>query len=380
MRGLLGCCSCGSTTCNSQNVTINTVCPTSASTNANIDGVLVEILDGSTVLDSTTSGGGGIAFLGTVPIPGAGTYTVRASKSGYTTATASISLTCGGLAKNQTIKLCLSTKTLTFTVRTCCPLPGATVAITGDISASGVTDSSGQAVLTVSSPSGCLADITVTVTPPSGYGAAVSVVSRSLTFCSSTYAETITLEPDSNHVELCCDGNLRFLPKVLSWSDDLGTCTLNHGNHFTGLGGNDWYGTYTYASDCIGSLQDCSGTPTCIKTSGTITVGCALLFQSTGDLFACSVPAGECDERIQYRLYRVADEGSGGTALSRSVCGGGQTRGFLGDCVSDGGEAAALGSCQSSGCSGTSISISGSLSLPDLCGEGNVSVTITGTI
>jgi hypothetical protein len=246
MIGLLGCCSCGSTTCTSQTVTINTKCRTGPSSGTTVTGVFVEILDGATVLKSGTTNFTGSVTLGTFAIPGAGTYTLRLSKTGYTTTESPIVLTCGGAGLSQDGYFCLTSISYRVYVygqvylSTLCPLEDVTVTLSGDISDSGTTNSSGYVDFTISVPANnCAIAVTLTMTPVSGRGIEGGTASDTIYPCLAP-DKNVTLYNDASHAKVIC-GTKYYYPLTGSYSDDDGSCTVT----YDGFG--DFTGNFSYS-------------------------------------------------------------------------------------------------------------------------------------
>lgn len=229
-----GCCECP------QYLVVNVRC-----TNGSIvSGATVTVKDAglSTIATGTTDGTGGV-HINFMTAPG--TITVEATKTGYTTASTSIDFSSCNASKSATLTICPTSFTLRLrTYVTCLAAPPSTVipatyTITGDVSASGSLDGSGNADVTITMPTDvCTVSFTLTVTPSSGYGAATAPNSFTLTSCSD-YTAYIVWGPDSTHVPILYGD--RYLPKTLTYTDAQGTCTITWNGAY-------WTGYYTYSS------------------------------------------------------------------------------------------------------------------------------------
>jgi hypothetical protein len=222
-------------------------------------GVLSSLANaGGTVIGTcTTNVYGGCCVTATT----AGTYNYTLSKSGYTTATGTLNVTCN---HNYAVRptLCRTTISMVVSVRSVrgCPIEGAAVAITGTATGSGTTDATGNVTvsLSLSLTGACLTTgFTVTVTAPTCKGmeptTVVSVAASNL--CQDgTISADVTIQPDSDHWTTWWGG--AYLPKQLTYTDTNGTCTITDPS-----GDGFYYGTYTFSNPDAAVLTDCGGIP-----------------------------------------------------------------------------------------------------------------------
>jgi hypothetical protein len=277
--GLGGCCTCGATPCGTpRNWTITVSCE------GVVSGATVTLYDASNnVEDTCTTNVSGVC---TVQVPYAGDWRVEATKSGYTVAEVTRTFTCASTFSN-TLDICQTSVTFRVIVNVCCPLAGATVDISGGFTDTGTTDSSGEIIFTFAKPSGSCADvsITISVTPPTGHGAASTSQSGTVTFCpgiGENYTE-FNLSPDSTHAPVCVNGGVKYLPKTLDYDDELGACTLTYGG--LGPSGHYWTGSYTYTTACGAETRNCGGGVfKCLLVSGTATATVTCNYINPGTL------------------------------------------------------------------------------------------------
>lgn len=220
---------------------VGTVTADSTCNGATISGATYKIIasDGVTVV-ATLTGGTSVVFSG---LTGATDYYVEVSKTGYhTKRSALFTLGCAA-SLSKTVPTWPTTYNLTVNVKIkTCNHSGATVDVAGDATGSGSTDGSGNVTLSLSSSSSAeLQSLSYTVTPASGYGAAVKTGSWSIHACSPT-TQNVGLIPSAGHVDVICGG--RYLPEDLDWTDDYGATTITYGTY----GATIWGGSYTYTS------------------------------------------------------------------------------------------------------------------------------------
>jgi hypothetical protein len=196
-------------------------------------------------------------FSGLIPD---GTYTVTASKGGYTTASGTVTVTTPGPA-GRTLTLFPPTQPLCITVLGCGTVPTgfapavALAGVTVDFTPSGggttvtvITDGSGVACLTTPLPTSYTVHISY---PGQGYSAQ-TITGVSTDLCAST-AFTFQLATDADH--LCC---FNFpIPRVLTLTDSNGAWTLTF--QTSGLFAGLWTGQ---ASGSTGSMAGCPSGPT----------------------------------------------------------------------------------------------------------------------
>ncbi len=219
--------------------------------------------------------------------------TVSISGTGLNSDSAVVSVSCG-----QVVSVFLGNlpATLTPTTRavtvdgyhgTVCPVEDASVEHTGCCTGtSGLTDADGYVSLAVDQCNDCGGSGSVTVTPPTGYGAVASTESGPCPSCDTPGTQTVELYPDSDHIGhgtygpnemlagFLCSG--RYLPYQVPYEDDDGGCTLafTHVDDlpsvFAGCvdGGHAWwwYGSFSFAPTRIGEDVDCEGAPNCQAT------------------------------------------------------------------------------------------------------------------
>ena len=236
--------------------------------------------DGTTVL--ATSTGTSCNFTG---LNGTSTYYLRISKTGYWTKTSSpITPGCGSTASIPMYTWPSSmSASVTVNLNGLCGVSGASVTISGNISGSGTTNSSGVASFTITTSSTLYTQTySMSVTPPAGTGAS-SYSASGLTFgpCVSSFGAIVTLPNDSSHDGNTC-GN-KYLPKIFSYSDDYGSCTLSS----SGFG--SWTGTYDYSSSQCGNT-----TTTCFPTPPQTTMCQAYQSGTPHISITLVLPTGSC--------------------------------------------------------------------------------------
>ncbi len=242
-----GCCNCGSG-CGPAVVNSDTSCGGGAA----ITGGTFDLRDAADTTTLATQTGSSASFTG---LDGTLSYKVRWSKTGYHTKTSStVTPGCGGTSYAG-----LSSWPTTYS-RTWhlylhdgmgdCPHAGVTVAVTGDATASGSTDSSGNVTLTLSSTSTSVTQsLNYSLTPTSGRGVASESGSFTTSACTATATYNDQLNPSTGHAPVVC--NNKYMPEDLTATDDFGSCTVSYDS---GSGSElpTWYGSYTYEStNCI---------------------------------------------------------------------------------------------------------------------------------
>lgn len=323
-----------------------------------LPGTLIELLDAamSGVLDSGTGSSKIFTIDGTLA------YNIRISKLNYCTKIFAIAATGCTTPISRNYNTWPSTYTQIVNVRTqiICPLPGATVTITGGGTGTAITDASGVATITVTtSCSNQIANITITVTPPSGYGANGSVTTVLSDPCSPT-ARTINLLPSSGHVAVVCGS--RYMPDTFAYSDDFGACTL------TFLSGS-WRGSYVYASTNAIDQVACPGPSNQLIANLSRNINVVVILQISS---GCSNSSS-----TMIRGVLIA-EGRTGCGLPANVC---QVSAF-----GTPGTEATSSENFTMNCSTTAISRYGSIpaltnpSVPCVYSETAVSYTLTGTV
>lgn len=233
---------------------VGTVTADSTCNGSAISGATYKIIasDGVTVI-ATLTGGTSVVFTG---LTGATDYYVEVSKTGYHTKRSSLFTLACAASVSKTVPTWPTTYSVTVNVKIdTCNVTGATVAVTGDGTSSGSTDSSGNVILSLSSSSSAeLQSLSYTITPPSGHGAAVKTGSFSVHACSPA-TQNVGLIPSTGHVAVVCGG--RYLPEEMEWTDDYGACTVVYG----GFGGTGWGGDYTYSSTHAVKKTTCLDNP-----------------------------------------------------------------------------------------------------------------------
>jgi hypothetical protein len=363
--GLGGCCTCGATPCGSPvTLTVNVRCQTSTiPTYSNIASAAVDLKDsGGTVIASTTTNVSGVA---TFSITTPGDYTVEASKTGYETVSQAVTIACS-TTPSVTLITGLTSITVKWSVGLCSgaaiKLANCTIALSGDVTDSGTTDSAGEKTFTITKPTGiAFVDVVAAYTPPSGHGCASATdASRKIWFCTaSTTLDAKELSPATGHVSYTCGDS--YLPDTLEYDDDYGSCTLSN------TGGNTWEGTYVQATTDGINRIDCSGTMRCVAgASGNVTV--------TVKVFAtCSGATWNNTLRRTVKVERARTTCADGTLINRLVIDGTAVCGGVQD----------VNKTFNVSCSGA-VSITESIPAATISGinvpETAVTATVTGTI
>jgi hypothetical protein len=246
---------------------------TDSSSAAALSGATVKVLSstGSVVATGTTDGSGKVSLV----VSGVDSYTYSVADSGYTTATGTLSATCGAIvAVPVAMSVAGCTTTFTGSVITSCnssPVPSGAVTITdrttGAVYYTGTTDSSGNFSGTWTSASGANTDIKVT----SADGLRSYTLAGVAQTCSSSAVYNLT--PNW----LFCGGD--DIPNTLHGSYSLGfgsgtvtltgtSCSRNgvgtDGTSFSllygspGGGTNDFYVSYNNTSGGSGGLSETS--------------------------------------------------------------------------------------------------------------------------
>jgi hypothetical protein len=204
----------------------------------------------------------------TIGVDGGDAHTVTFTKSGYCTRT--LNLPASGCATGGTwyINTWPTSYQLTFRAAVTavgygdifdCPVAGVSIAITGDGTGSGTTDSSGLATITISAdctkPTS-FQDITVTSTPPGGIGAAVEVHDiTGINPCAPpTGLQHVGLLPATGYVSAVFGG--RYMPDTIYWTDDYGSATLTV-NVVTSGDVISYGGSYVYNTSNGVKIIDC---------------------------------------------------------------------------------------------------------------------------
>jgi len=264
----------------------------------NLAGATVTITQGATSYTLTTDASGNAVFT-----PGAsGSWSVSATKSGYTTGTNSFVFTCGTTG-NTNVTVNGTTATLTGTIRGCntVVLPGATVTVTDGATtlATATTDGSGNYTATWSSAGGTFVTVTVTYTLNARF--ASNSASVSIPSCNGTATRNAGLSPATGYQ---CDpcGGVMPISETLTLTPPFGSpMTLTWG------AGSGWSGshtpTYTAAEFCDGSTT--SKTSTIFWRFSGFTIGvtsypCGLEYFSVvcGDVAVCGV--GPFDGQLKH--------------------------------------------------------------------------------
>ncbi|MHB1559310.1 MAG: carboxypeptidase regulatory-like domain-containing protein [Isosphaeraceae bacterium] len=292
------------------------ICVTDCPSGTELIGATVTIKSGSTTLGSCiTADNGGNACCG-IDIGTAGSYEVTVSATGYQTYTGTLSLTCNG---TTTIALQPSTApaTIAFTVYGCCVsgvLAGATVTLSDG--QSGVTDSTGQ----VSFWEGLPGTYTYSVTASrfATYTGSVTIVA-----CSTTTANiSVTMTPASGYACGPLDPNNDPRPEPISTTLYLtdsvyGACTLTFDTV-----NNCWFGTITGANYAAG----------CSCPASTFNIGYTLYPCGDAKVLAISVSLCTYGQCLDGGWYPSSNEcpGTGTTALNPCT---GQPNGYyFADC------------------------------------------------
>lgn len=212
----------------------------------NVSGATVTITLGSTTLTGTTDASGNVTFT-----PGAaGTWSVSATKSGYSTGTNSFLFTCG-TSGNTNVTINGTTNTVNGNVKGCnsVNLPGATVNIKSGatVVATTTTDASGNYSVTWAGTGG---SFTVEVNG----GSRFNLFTRSTTVpgCNGTKTENFGLGAATGYHCDSCGGPYPIADTLtLTPPAPFSTVTLTYSS---GLGQWDGTGTatYTMAVDCSG--------------------------------------------------------------------------------------------------------------------------------
>lgn len=212
----------------------------------NVSGATVTITLGATTLTGTTDASGNVTFT-----PGAaGTWSVSATKSGYSTGTNSFLFTCG-TSGNTNVTINGTTNTVNGNVKGCnsVNLPGATVNIKSGatVVATTTTDASGNYSVTWAGTGG---SFTVEVNG----GPRFNLFTRSTTVpgCNGTKTENFGLGAATGYHCDSCGGPYPIADTLtLTPPAPFSTVTLTYSS---GLGQWDGTGTatYTMAVDCSG--------------------------------------------------------------------------------------------------------------------------------
>jgi hypothetical protein len=241
-----GCGCCGPETCDDPAVCVHVHC-----CGTDVEGATVRIYDDTdTLVDECTTDADGLCC---VAVPEDGTYSYEAEKELLGLATGDLEAGCDG-SSSPPADISMPTR-LVVTVRSCDGtedvgglVAGADVVITGDYSASGVTDGNGQVVFDITPPDPCVdQDIHVEV---SADDYITDDFDYTVTFCEGLLEANSLLLPDADHV--CCNCadpsplTSSFYPRTLFYSDAFGSCTLTYDG---GGGGTNcsWSGSYTFS-------------------------------------------------------------------------------------------------------------------------------------
>jgi hypothetical protein len=304
-----GCCDCPQSFC----VTVR--CPGGPK----LAGVDVEVREAAdpvgsgAIVGSATTNAFGAAC---VTIADAGDYDVVLAKGGYHgVESGPHAATCESGA-SVPLEMCPESFELTVRVRGCgvtvdggCPVPGATVTLSGDATDSGTTDADGLVTFDVPVPDeNCTpVELTITSTAPAGSGLADASTDVAFNPCAD---RTASLTHAGASGCLCACSCYPAMPSSLSYSDPFGSTTIGHGLAPFGLpfsGETGWYGTFDYTSDeAIRTSDDCGPyTTRCLwPKTGTVTVHVFL---------SCS--GGDCDAQT-FRLRRYIRAGVGNDGCS----------------------------------------------------------------
>lgn len=221
--------------------------------------------DDSEIASGVTNSTGG--FCATVNAP-ATIYAVVSKEGYHGIETEEYEVECAsGLTLN--LETCRTAFTLRVPTLGCfgCPIAGVEVTVTGDISGSGTSDSSGFAEFEVTVEDPCPESLNFTVTAVAPLGSGIAYLPQ-LAFLSGACFETVTLGIGPSFVLpsgcICVGGCNGLAPLSLSYTDDYGSATLNYE-----MASGRWVGSYTYSSsNLIGFVFPCCQYP----TSGNLTV------------------------------------------------------------------------------------------------------------
>lgn len=280
------CCSCSAT------ITADAKCGGTGSALTSVTFDLRDAAD-TTTLQTQTGSSASFTVTGTVG------YKVRVTKTGYHTKISStITPACGATA-STTVSTWPTTATLNVHAilsAPSCAHENAAVVLTGDVSGSGTTDSSGNVAFTITTSSSLVTQsITITITSPSGTGSAVYATTVTFNACTGL-THNATILPDSSHVAIVC--GQRYLPDTLSYSDTYGSCTL-------GWTGSAWNGTYSYTSNHAIVDVLCSGVTRAVQ-------------DQTGDVYVLInvSPSGVCNGNATFTMRRTVSKAAAGTCAA----------------------------------------------------------------
>lgn len=357
MKFVPGCSCC----CAVASITADAKCGGSG---ASLTSVTFDLRDAADTTTLATTSGSSATFTG---LDGSLSYKVRVSKTGYHTKTSTtITPGCGG-SSSVTVSTWPTTATLNVHAQLTAPTcghAGASVAITGDATASGTTDSSGDVAISITTSSSSVTQsLTITVTSPAGTGSTPAVVGVTFNACTGL-SQTVTVNHDGTHVGKVC--GQRYLPTTLSYSDDYGSCTLTSS-------GSDYTGSYSYSSSVAIKRINCGGADIrCVKDQ-TLSIPVSVSLAATG----------VCNGSATFQLLRTVYVGARGSCVDPADIACQVTDS---DCASTTAPNPVLGSFD---CSTTSISWTGSMSgfsggalgcAADIPETDQGTITITGTI
>ncbi len=265
---------------------------------------VVEIKDsGGTVIGTGTTSAWGFVSVDISPGYSGGAVHLTVAKTDYRT----ISLDLDPLAcvTNLNLNTCWIGKIRVNVAVRCKQYPpdantsrdwsGVAVSVTGTgssvgISGSGTTDANGDAEFSLSGMPGDITDISdmsncgytldITAEHPLIGGADQTKSVLWLACVQPGYAASFILEPDADHTGFICGD--RYIPKVLSYSDDQGSCDITWDNPTQ-----RWIGGYDYNADATESAtcQTCVGSgysyPRWVAHAATIPIGILLDITAT---------------------------------------------------------------------------------------------------